>query len=293
MEKKYFAESELIINPDGSVFHLHVRAEHLADKIILVGDPGRVALVASHFDTKECDIESREFHTITGTYKNKRIMVTSTGIGCDNIDIVMNEIDALANIDFNTRNEKEKMRRLDIVRIGTCGGLQPYTPVGTYICSEKSIGFDGLLNFYEGRNAVCDLAMERALLNHLGWTGNMCAPAPYVIDADTELVERIAGKDMIRGITVACGGFFGPQGRQLRIPLADPKQNEKIESFEYNGHKITNFEMESSALAGLARLMGHKATTCCMVIANRFAKEANTGYKNKIDDLIKIVLERI
>lgn len=293
MGKRYFEESELIINPDGSVFHLHVRPEDLADKVILVGDPGRVELVASHFDTKECNIESREFHTITGTYNDKRIMVTSTGIGCDNIDIVMNEIDALANIDFNTRTEKEKIRQLDIVRIGTCGGLQPYTPVGTFICSEKSIGFDGLLNFYEGRNAVCDLAMERALLNHLGWTGNMCAPAPYIIDADSELVERIADKDMVRGVTIACGGFFGPQGRQLRIPLTDPKQNEKIERFEYNGLKITNFEMESSALAGLARLMGHKATTCCMVIANRVAKEANTGYKNQIDDLIKIVLNRI
>lgn len=293
MGKRYFEESELIINPDGSVFHLHVRPEDLADKVILVGDPGRVELVASHFDTKECNIESREFHTITGTYNGKRIMVTSTGIGCDNIDIVMNEIDALANIDFNTRTEKEKIRQLDIVRIGTCGGLQPYTPVGTFICSEKSIGFDGLLNFYEGRNAVCDLAMERALLNHLGWTGNMCAPAPYIIDADSELVERIADKDMVRGVTIACGGFFGPQGRQLRIPLTDPKQNEKIEKFEYNGLKITNFEMESSALAGLARLMGHKATTCCMVIANRVANEANTGYKNQIDDLIKIVLNRI
>lgn len=293
MGKRYFEESELIINPDGSVFHLHVRPEDLADKVILVGDPGRVELVASHFDTKECNIESREFHTITGTYNGKRIMVTSTGIGCDNIDIVMNEIDALANIDFNTRTEKEKIRQLDIVRIGTCGGLQPYTPVGTFICSEKSIGFDGLLNFYEGRNAVCDLAMERALLNHLGWTGNMCAPAPYIIDADSELVERIADKDMVRGVTIACGGFFGPQGRQLRIPLTDPKQNEKIEKFEYNGLKITNFEMESSALAGLAHLMGHKATTCCMVIANRVAKEANTGYKNQIDDLIKIVLNRI
>lgn len=293
MEKKYFAESELIINSDGSVFHLHVKPEHLADKIILVGDPGRVALVASHFHTVECDVESREFHTITGTYNGKRIMVTSTGIGCDNIDIVMNEIDALANIDFNTREENDKIRQLEIVRIGTCGGLQPYTPVGTFICSEKSVGFDGLLNFYAGRNAVCDLAMERALLNHLGWTGNMCAPAPYVIDADSELVERIAGKDMVRGVTIACGGFFGPQGRQLRVPLADPKQNEKIESFEYNGYRITNFEMESSALAGLARLMGHKATTCCMVIANRVAKEANTGYKNKFDDLIKVVLERI
>lgn len=291
--KEYFAPSELIINEDGSVFHLHLKPEQLADKVILVGDPGRVALVASHFDSKECEVESREFKTITGSYKGKRITVTSTGIGCDNIDIVMNELDALANIDFNTRYEKEELKSLEIVRIGTCGGLQPYTPVGTFICSEISVGFDGLLNFYEGRNAVCDLPLERALLNHLGWSGNMCAPAPYAIHADNGMVERIAGKDMVRGITVACGGFFGPQGRKLRIPLADPHQNEKIESFEYQGRRITNFEMESSALAGLSRLQGHKATTVCMVIANRVAKEANTGYKNQIDDLIKLVLERI
>lgn len=291
--KEYFAPSELIINEDGSVFHLHLKPEQLADKVILVGDPGRVALVASHFDNRECEVESREFKTITGSYKGKRITVTSTGIGCDNIDIVMNELDALANIDFNTRYEKEELKSLEIVRIGTCGGLQPYTPVGTFICSEISVGFDGLLNFYEGRNAVCDLPLERALLNHLGWSGNMCAPAPYAIHADSGMVERIAGEDMVRGITVACGGFFGPQGRKLRIPLADPHQNEKIESFEYQGRRITNFEMESSALAGLSRLQGHKATTVCMVIANRVAKEANTGYKNQIDDLIKLVLERI
>lgn len=290
---KYFAESELIINADGSVFHLHIKPEQLAQKVILVGDPGRVSLVASHFDKKECDIESREFHTITGTYKDKRISIVSTGIGCDNIDIVLNELDALTNIDFNTRTEKQELKHLEIVRIGTCGGLQPFTPEGTFICSETSVGFDGLLNFYAGRNAVCDLQLERALINHLGWTGNMCAPAPYVINADKELSDRIAGSDMIRGITVACGGFFGPQGRQLRIPLADPNQNEKIESFDYNGRRITNFEMESSALAGLSRLMGHKATTVCMVIANRVAGKADTGYKNHIDDLIKLVLERI
>ena len=293
MTKKHFAESELIINSDGSVFHLHVKPEQLADKVILVGDPGRVSLVASHFDTKECDIESREFHTITGTYKGKRITVISTGIGCDNIDIVMNEVDALANIDFNTREEHATLRQLEVVRIGTCGGLQLNTPAGTFICAEYSIGFDGLLNFYAGRNAVCDLQMERALLNHLGWSGNMCQPAPYVVAADKELVERIAKNDMVRGFTVACGGFFGPQGRELRIPLADPHQNEKIESFEYNGMRINNFEMESSALAGLAKLMGHKATTVCMVIANRRAQKADTGYKSHIDDLIKLVLERL
>ena len=288
---KFFAESELIINGDGSIFHLHVKPEQLADKVILVGDPGRVSLVASHFDNQECDIESREFHTITGTYCGKRISVVSTGIGCDNIDIVLNELDALANIDFKTRMEKEQLRKLTLVRIGTCGGLQEYTPVGTFIASEKSIGFDGLLNFYSGRNDVCDLPFEEAFKQHMQWNPQLCAP--YVIDADKETLERIAGDEMVRGVTIACGGFFGPQGRELRIPLADPKQNEKVESFEYNGHRITNFEMESSALAGLARLMGHKAVTCCMVIANRQAKNVNANYKNSIDELIKLVLERI
>lgn len=290
---KYFASSELIINEDGSIFHLHVRPEWLADHVILVGDPARVDTVAAHFDTRECDVQNREFHTVTGYYQGKRITVTSTGIGCDNIDIVLNELDALANIDFETRHEKETLRHLRLVRIGTCGGLQPNTPVGTFICSQISIGLDGLLNFYAERNAVCDLPMERAFLNHMGWSGNLCAPAPYVIHADPELVERIAGDDMIRGITVACGGFFGPQGRELRIPLADPHQNEKIVSFTYHGLRVTNFEMESSALAGLARLMGHHATTVCMVIANRLTHEANTHYKNTIDTLIETVLERI
>jgi uridine phosphorylase len=290
---KHFPPSELIINEDGSVFHLHVKPEQLASKVILVGDPGRVALVASHFGHKEFEVESREFRSCTGTYKGKRITVLSTGIGCDNIDIVMNELDALANIDFNTREEKETLRQLELVRIGTCGGLQPDTPVGTFICSQKSIGFDGVLNFYAGRNEVCDLEFEKAFLAHTGWTGNTGNPAPYVIDADPELCDRIAKDEMVRGVTIAANGFFGPQGRELRVPLADPEQNEKIEAFEYNGHRITNFEMESSALAGLAKLMGHKATTVCMVIANRLIKEANTGYRNTIDTLVTTVLDRI
>lgn len=290
---KSIASSELIINQDGSVFHLHVKPEWLADKVIVVGDPGRVALVASHFEQKECEASNREFHTVTGNYHGKRITVLSTGIGCDNIDIVVNELDALANIDFVTREIKPELRQLEIVRIGTCGGLQPFTPAGTYICSDISIGFDGLLNFYSGRNAVCDLPMERALLNHLGWSGNLCAPYPYVIRADSELCNRIAGDDMVHGITVACGGFYGPQGRQLRIPLADPHQNEKIESFEYQGRKITNFEMESSALAGLSKLLGHRATTVCLVIADRLNKQSNTNYKGNIDQLIQLVLDRI
>lgn len=291
--KKNFPSSQLIINEDGTIFHLHIKPEHVADKIILVGDPGRVALVASHFDTKECDISSREFNTITGTYKGKRITVISTGIGCDNIDIVVNELDALANINFETRTENEKFRQLEMVRLGTCGGLQPYTPVGTFICSQKSMGFDGLLNFYAGRDEACDVEFEKAFIKHMGWEGNMCQPHPYVVDANAELIERIGKDDMVRGVTIACGGFYGPQGRELRVPLRDPNQNQKIESFKFNNMQITNFEMESSALAGLAKLMGHKAMTVCMVIANRLKEEANTGYKNTIDTLIQTVLDRI
>lgn len=291
MNKKTFAPSELIINEDGSIFHLHLTPQQIADKIMLVGDPGRVSLVASYFDEKEFEVESREFKTITGTYKGKRLTVLSTGIGCDNIDIVMNELDALANIDFETRTEKDEHRTLTLVRIGTCGGLQPNTPTGTYIASVKSIGFDGLLNFYAGRNEVCDLPLEEAFKAHMNWSPLLAAP--YVIDANAELIDRIAADDMVRGITVACGGFFGPQGRELRIPLADPKQNEKVESFVYQGLHITNFEMESSALAGLSALLGHKAMTCCMVIANRLAKEVNANYKNSINGLIELVLDRI
>lgn len=286
-----FEESELILNQDGSVFHLHIKPEQLAHKVILVGDPGRVSLVASHFTDIEMEVQSREFHSITGKYQGKRITVASTGIGCDNIDIVVNELDALVNIDFATRTEKAEKTSLEIVRIGTCGGLQENTPVGTFIVSEKSIGFDGLLNFYAGRNEVCNLALEDAFTEHMHWNPQLCAP--YVIEADEELTNRIGGDDMVHGITIACGGFYGPQGRQLRIPLADPDQNAKVESFEYEGMHITNFEMESSALAGLSKLLGHKATTCCMVIANRLIKEANTGYKSTIDNLIKEVLERI
>lgn len=299
-------ESELIINQDGSIFHLHLQPSQLADKVILVGDPGRVDLVATHFEKIECDVKSREFHTITGTHHGKRITVLSTGIGCDNIDIVMNELDALANIDFQTRSVKTRLRQLDIVRIGTCGGLQPETPIGTFIASVKSIGFDGLLNYYADRNKVCDLQLERAFVTHTGWDD--IKGAPYVATADTQLVERIASDDMVRGITVACGGFYGPQGRQLRMEVQDPDLNAKIQSFRYAIPNATplsaisdkvgmagicNFEMESSALAGLSSILGHRAMTCCMVIANRYAREMNTGYKNQIDDLIRLVLERI
>lgn len=287
----YIAESELVINGDGSIFHLHIKPEQLADRVILVGDPGRVNIVASHFDTCECEMSNREFHSITGTYKGKRITVLSTGIGCDNIDIVMNELDALVNIDFSTRTVMPTLRSLQIVRIGTCGGLQPNTPVGTFIASVKSIGFDGLLNYYGRRDEVCDTELEKAFTAHTSWLPQL--PAPYVAVADPQLINRIAGDDMVRGITCACGGFYGPQGRLLRIPLADPELNSKIESFEYQGLRITNFEMESSALAGLSSLLGHKAMTCCMVLANRRAHQMNTNYKNDINTLILTVLDRI
>lgn len=291
MEKQHFASSELIINNDGSCFHLHLRPEQLADRVILVGDPGRVNTVAEYFDNIECEVSNREFHSITGTYQDKRITVQSTGIGCDNIDIVMTELDTLANIDYKTRTIKDKHRTLTFVRIGTCGGLQPFTPIGTFIASVKSIGFDGLLNYYADRNDVCDLEMENAFKEHLKW--NPLKGSPYVAIANPELVDQIACEDMVRGYTIACGGFYGPQGRQIRLRIEDPEQNEKVESFVYDGLRICNFEMESSALAGLASLLGHRAMTCCMVIANRYSQNMNTEYKNSIDSLISLVLQRI
>ena len=288
---KHFPESELIINADGSCFHLHLKPEQLADRVILVGDPARVNTVAAHFDSIECEVQSREFHTITGNYKGKRITCQSHGIGCDNIDIVMNELDTLANIDYETRTERPEHRTLTCVRIGTCGGLQPFTPTGSFVASVKSIGFDGLLNFYADRNKVCDLELEEAFKEHMQW--NPIKGAPYVSIADADLIEQIAQDDMVRGYTISCGGFYGPQGRVLRADIADPDQNKKVESFEYNNLKICNFEMESSALAGLASLLGHRAMTCCMVIANRYTTEMNTEYKNSIDTLIQKVLDRI
>ena len=289
--KKNFPESELIINADGSCFHLHLKPEQLADKVVLVGDPARVDTVAAHFDSKECEVSSREFHTITGMYKGKRITCQSHGIGCDNIDIVANELDTLANIDYNTREEKAEHRTLTMVRIGTCGGLQPNTPTGCFVASVKSIGFDGLLNYYAGRNEVCDLTLEDAFKRHMDWSP--LKGSPYVAVSDRELIDRVAADDMVKGYTVACGGFSGPQGRQLRAAVGDPEQNKTIESCEYEGMKICNFEMESSALAGLAALLGHHAMTCCMVIANRYAQTMNTDYKSSIDTIIQKVLDRL
>ena len=284
--------SDLIINEDGSVFHLHIKPEHLADTVVLVGDPARVSMVAGYFDegSVECDIQSREFHTITGKYKGKRITCVSHGIGTDNIDIVLTELDALANIDFSSRTEKPHKKSLTLVRIGTSGGLQPFCPVGSYVVARRSVGFDGLLNFYELPEGVIDLDFEREFCKHTGWSERLASP--YVVSADEGLVSRV-GEGMVMGVTISAPGFYGPQGRCVRIPLADPNLNEKIMSFDYDGEKITNFEMESSALAGLAKLLGHKAMTVCCIIAGRVDKSMNTNYKGSISGLIETVLERI
>ena len=283
--------SELIINKDGSAFHLHLRPEQLADRLILVGDPARVSAVASRFEDKECEVSNREFHTITGRYKGKRITVVSHGIGTDNIDIVLNELDALANIDFTTREIKPDFRQLTMVRIGTSGGLQPYAPIGTYVAAEHSIGFDGVLYFYANTESVRDLQMEKELLRQLDW--KVEGLRPYVVKADPSLIEQITQGDMVRGMTIAANGFYGPQGRLLRLPLADPQLNPKIQAFNFEGHQITNYEMESSALAGLAALMGHRAMTVCCIIAGRVDNNMNTDYASALDNLIDTVLERI
>ena len=275
---KTIPESELIINADGGVFHLHLRPEQLADRVVLVGDPARVDTVTAHFDTRECDVSNREFHAITGTYRGKRITALSHGIGADNIDIVLNELDALANIDFRTREIKPEP-------------LQPFTPIGTYVAAERSIGFDGVLYFYAHSERVRDLKLEEALLRQLDW--RIEGVRPYAVAADASLIEQICGDDILRGVTIAANGFYGPQGRELRLPLADPELNRKIEAFEHAGRRITNFEMESSALAGLAALMGHRAMTVCCVIAGRVDQRMNTAYKGSMEGLIQTVLDRI
>lgn len=289
--KKIIPPSEMIINDDGSIFHLHLKPEQLTDNIILVGDPGRVELVASFFDTRDFDVQSREFRTIGGTYNGRPIMCLSHGIGPDNIDIVINELDALANIDFATREVRDKKRVLTLVRIGTSGALQPELTIGTPVIATKSLGFDGVLNYYAGRNEVADLDMEHAFCESVGW--NPLWAKPYIVDADAELVERIGRDDMVRGNTISAVGFYGPQGRELRLPLANPDLNTRIEAFRYGDRKITNYEMESAPLQGLGKLMGHKAMTVCSIIANRYNNNANPNYKDAVRDLIHTVLERI
>lgn len=283
--------SELIINADGSVFHLHLKPGQLSDKIILVGDPERVSSVASRFDSIECEVSNREFHSITGCFQGKRISVVSHGIGTDNIDIVLNELDALVNIDFTSRTVKEIFTQLTLVRIGTSGGLQHFVPVGTYVAAERSIGFDGVLYFYANNKNTRDVAFEEELLSQLDW--KISEIRPYVVAADKSLIEQITSNDILKGVTIAANGFYGPQGRELRLPLADPELNKKIELFNYNGAQITNFEMESSSLAGLSAMMGHRAMTVCCIIAGRVDKKMNTDYKESLPILIDKVLNRI
>ncbi len=289
-KKRVIPASELIVNEDGSIFHLHLLPEQIADIIMLVGDPGRVDMIASYFDSVECNVASREFKTITGTYKGRRMTALSTGIGTDNIDIVVTELDALANVDLATRQAKDEFRQLTLLRLGTSGALQEDIKVGERVFARTSVGFDGLLNYYAGRNDVCDLGIEKAFVEHTGW--NPLLPAPYFIDADTSLFEHF--KDVTReGITIAAPGFYGPQGRWVRLQPQDIHLNEKVESFRYEGRRITNFEMESSALAGLAALMGHRAGTICTIIAQRIAQDACTDYKPFVRLMIEEALDKL
>lgn len=283
--------SELIINEDGSAFHLHLKPEQVADRIVLVGDPARVDTVASYFDQKECTVSNREFHAITGSYKGKRITVVSHGIGTDNIDIVLTELDALVNVDFSNRTIKKDLTRLTLVRIGTSGSLQMDLPVGSYVAAQRSIGFDGVLYFYADSASIRDLSFEKEILKQLDW--QIDGLKPYVVPADSSLVEQIVKDDIHKGNTIAANGFYGPQGREVRLKLADPLLNSKIEKFEFNKYRITNYEMESSSLAGLAALMGHRALTVCCIIAGRIDHNMNTTYKGTITELIEKVLERI
>ena len=283
--------SELIINPDGTIFHLHLKQEQIADTIFLVGDPGRVDMIASYFDKIDCKVQNREFKTVTGWYKNRRLSVVSTGIGTDNIDIVVNELDALVNIDLKTREVKEKIKSLNLIRIGTSGSMQPEIPVNSFVISEKSIGFDGLLNFYEGRNTVSDLVFEQTFMSFTQWS-NLLAK-PYVVNCSEHLARLFSSDKTITGINISAPGFYGPQGRVLRIHLADPNLNKKIEQFDYLGKKITNYEMESSAIYGLAKLLGHEALTICLIIANRATLEANENYHLDMEALVEYVLSRL
>ena len=282
--------SELIINGDGSIFHLHLKPEQLADVVILVGDPGRVAMIAEYFDEKECEVANREFLTVTGTYKGKRMTVMSTGIGIGNIDICVTELDALANIDFETRQVKPEFRQLTLVRLGTSGAIQQDIEVGEIIFARTSLGFDGLLSYYAGRDSVCDLALEEAFAEHTAWDKKL--PAPYFVDAHKELCELFADSTR-EGIAIAAPGFYAPQGRWVRLQPHDIKLTEKIESFRFGERRITNFEMEGSALAGLAALMGHRAATICTIIAQRVAKNACTDYKPFVRRMIEMALDKL
>ena len=283
-------ESELIINSDGSVFHLHIRPEQLARDVILVGDPGRVEMFRMFFEEIEAEGASREFVWITGRHNGKRLTALSTGIGCDNIDIVMTELDALANIDFTTREVKPEHTALNILRIGTCGAIQPEIPLGAFIFSHISIGCDGLLNWYDNRDSIALLDFEEAFKEHVHWNRHL--PDPYFVRASQTLIDKF--KDCTyKGMTVAASGFYGPQGRVVRQGLAMPDMLEDFESFEFNGYKITNFEMESSALAGMAAKLGHNAGTMCCAIAHRYHKDANTDYKPRVLQMVELAIKKM
>ena len=282
--------SELIINGDGSCFHLHLRPEELADNVILVGDPGRVDMVAEFLSDIEFRHSSREFVSTTGRFNGKRFTVLSTGIGCDNIDIVMNELDALANIDFATREVKSEKRHLNILRIGTCGAVQPDIPLGSFVFSHISVGCDGLLNWYADRDKIAIHGIEEAFKEHVGWAKHL--PDPYFVAASEKIVEKFADCT-IKGMTISASGFYGPQGRVLRVPLAMGDMIEKFESFRYEGWRVTNFEMEGSAVAGLAAHLGHNAGTVCCVIANRHIGSSNPDYKPQVRKLVELSLTKL
>ena len=288
MEK--IAPSELMVNSDGSIFHLHLRPEQLADTVILTGDPARVQQVSKFFHTIECQQQSREFVSATGIYKGLRLTVLSTGIGTDNIDIVLNELDALANINMVTRTINPDHRSLRIIRLGTSGALQPDIPIGSLLLSTISIGFDGLINWYANHNTISLSDYEDAFVRHMKWSDRL--PAPYFIPNAQALINLFA-PIALTGMTISAPGFYGPQGRVLRLPLQDPDLLEKIESFRYCGNRICNFEMEGSAIAGLSALLGHYAVTVCLIIANRYLQQGNTSYIAQMDSVIEQVLERL
>ena len=283
-------ESELIINSDGSVFHIHIRPDQLADKVILVGDPGRVEMFRPLLEKVECEGASREFVWITGRYNSERVTVLSTGIGTDNIDIVMTELDALANVDFTTREVKPEHRTLDILRIGTCGAIQPEIPLGAFIFSHVSVGCDGLLNWYDNRDQIALLDFEEAFKKHVHWDKHL--PDPYFVRASDKLIAKFADCT-VKGMTISASGFYGPQGRVVRQGLAMPDMLEDFETFEFDGYKITNFEMEGSALAGMSAKLGHNAGTVCCAIAHRYLKDANTDYKPRVKELVVLALDRL
>ncbi|MBR6874852.1 MAG: nucleoside phosphorylase [Bacteroidales bacterium] len=283
-------ESELIINSDGSAFHLHIRPEQLADNVVLVGDPGRVAMAKAHLDAVEAEGASREFVWVTGSRCGVRFTTLSTGIGADNIDIVMTELDALANIDFTTREVKPEHRTLNILRIGTCGAIQPDIPIGAFIFSHISIGCDGLLNWYADRDKVSLLDFEDAFKKHAHWTRHL--PDPYFVRSSQNMIDRFADCT-VKGMTVCAGGFYGPQGRVVREGLALPNMLEDFESFEFQGYRITNFEMEGSALAGMAAMLGHNAGTVCCAIAHRYHQGANPDYKSLVEQLIELSIAKL